>query len=150
MASGGDPLACRLPEVVAPYITVPMFAVGSMFDPAVDSIVANTGGGNATLVNDVAAKWVGLINATVVFGGSTVNGAFLTGCHQHAGQWGQGQSGGPGPDDFLVVIDGDSQIGAFDAWLAAVSMGVTPARRYWLQSAVYPCDSCCVQGDATV
>ncbi len=49
VAAGADPLACRLPEVTMPFMGLPTFAVGSRFDPALDSIVGGEGGSNATV-----------------------------------------------------------------------------------------------------
>ena len=63
-------------------------------------------------------------------------------------QWGQNQTAadGLGPVDYLVVIDGTSQMAAFDAWLGAVEAGAAPPRRLWNQEASYPCDACCSGG----
>lgn len=76
------------------------------------------------------------------------NAAFISSCHEHCGQWGQNQTAadGLGPVDYLVVIDGTSQMAAFDAWLGAVEAGAAPPRRLWNQEASYPCDACCSGG----
>ncbi len=65
-------------------------------------------------------------------------------------QWGQNQTtaDGPGFVDYLVVIDGTTQMGAFDSWLSAVTHGVAPGRVFWNQEAGYPCDQCCSGGQS--
>jgi hypothetical protein len=75
---------------------------------------------------------------------AAVNGAFLTSCHEHCGQWATNQTGlFP---DFDVVVDGATAIPALAQWRA--SLGGGPARRLWVQEAAFPCAACCSGGQA--
>jgi hypothetical protein len=87
------------------------------------------------------------------------NAAFLTSCHEHCGQWGQGQLAGQF-SDFNVSIDGYSAAGAMDEWFGRVLTTTGNASTHearegwtheghpnlWLQKAVYPCTACCNGG----
>lgn len=75
-AAGKDPLLCMWPEVVAPYVSTPLFVMNSKIDPALDSIIAGEGGGNVSNVNRIAAELVSLVQTNVV--PSHKNAAFIT------------------------------------------------------------------------
>jgi hypothetical protein len=82
--------------------------------------------------------------------GGTQSGPRPGSCPSVVVQWGQNQTtaDGPGLVDYLVVIDGTTQMGAFDSWLSAVTHGVAPGRVFWNQEAGYPCDQCCSGGQS--
>ena len=147
-AGGGDPATCTFPEVVSPYIASPLFVMQSRFDPALDSITAGEKGTNVSHVNAIGARLLGTINATVL-AGNPRNGAFITSCHEHCGQWGTGWIEGPGGsfDDFNVTIAGDNALSAYSEWYAGPRVG-RQGGRLWVQSASYPCATCCAGGDA--
>lgn len=85
------------------------------------------------------------VNRTVLAGRPN-NAAFITSCHEHCGQWAQGQIL-EGHDDFNVTIDGWTAPFALDSWAAGVWAGQTPARTVWVQKHLYPCDDCCSGGN---
>lgn len=144
-AAGGDPATCIRPEVAAAWITAPTFAVGSRFDPALDSITGGPNGGGADTVRRLGAELLALLNATLL-AASPRNGYFISSCHQHCGQWGQGQV--TPVADFNVTIDGVGMAGAVAAWYGAVRAGTPPPRRVWVQEAGFPCAACCEGGQA--
>jgi O-palmitoleoyl-L-serine hydrolase len=140
-AAGEDPLQCAFPEVAAAHVSTPLFVMNSRFDPALDSIVAGENGGNATNVNRLGQRLLDLVNATVL--NRPGNAAFITSCHEHCGQWAQGQ---PNPfADFNVTIDGSQAIPALAQWMATRGGG-GGARNLWVQEALYPCAQCCNGG----
>ena len=102
-ALASDPASCAFPEVAAPFISTPLFVMNSMHDPALDSISAGIGQGNATAVNAVGRELVDLVHATVM--SRDGNAAFLTACAQHCGQWSPGPVPPPYFQDFNVSID---------------------------------------------
>lgn len=144
LAAGYDPLACAFPDVSTSYITTSLFVMNSRFDPALDSIVAGEDGKNVTRVQAIGDQLLAWVQLTALQG-RPGNAAFLTSCHQHCGQWAQGQVGGDGvPGDFNVTIDGDTAPAAFDAWFGGRAGG----KQLWLQAAPYPCATCCEGGQA--
>ena len=135
-AAGADPAECMRPEVLAPHVATPLFVVNGRFDPALDSISAGEDQRNATHVNEIGARVLGLINATVLQpAGARRNAAFVTSCAQHCGQWSQGSDG-----DFDVVIDGATAVQAMLQWRAG-------GRALWVQEAGFPCPQCCAGGN---
>ena len=133
--AGGDPLTCAFPEVVSPHLSTRTFVMNSRFDPALDAIAAGESGGNAAHVNEIGARVLGLSNTTLLLGGRG-NGAFITSCHEHCGQWAQGVDG-----DFNVTIDGASAVPALMEWRRGGQ------RSLWVQPAAYPCNDCCSGGN---
>lgn len=170
LANRRDPLQCAFPEVAAAFISTPLFVMNSRFDSALDSIVAGENGSNTTNVNRIGAKLLELVNTTVL--NRPGNAAFITSCHEHCGQWAQGQKLGPGGqfDDFNVTIEGTQAIPALASWytervqrahrqaavggdastpIAAAEMetGGPDYSHVWVQSALFPCANCCAGGD---
>ena len=140
--------ACTLPEDVAPHVATPLFVMNSRYDSALDGISGHGGAGNATYVNALGRSVLAHVNATVL-AGRPRNAAFLTSCHEHCGQWGQGQRlsyKGKNWDDFNVSIDGLSGAAAFDQWFGKVEAGGAERSHLWLQQARYPCKTCCSGG----
>jgi len=131
--NGDNPEKCALPDVASQYINTRLFVTGSRFDPAVDSYCAHESGSNITNVNRIGDEMVRLINETVL--NKPENGAFLTSCHEHAGQWGQGQTGQFA--DFKVTIDGLTTVPALTEWLRGGQ------KKVWIQPQSYPCSTCC-------
>lgn len=82
------------------------------------------------------------VNATVL--NRPGNAAFLTACHEHCGQWAQGQVWGDGGrfDDFNVTIDGWQAVPALQEWWRGAGAG----RSIWVQDTPYPCSECCAGG----
>ena len=94
------------------------------------------------------------------------NGAFITGCHEHCGQWAQGQQAGAN-SDFNATIDHTTAPFVVQAWYlhnkkaaaAAAAGGQPPAPAATSSSstqpfvhmvtAEYPCADCCDGGDGT-
>jgi hypothetical protein len=150
LAKGADPLQCAFPQVMAPYISTPIFVMNSRFDPALDSIVAGEGGGNVSNVNRIGATLLQLVNDTVL--NRPGNAAFITSCHEHCGQWAQGQVLGPNGqfNDFNVTINGFQAIPALSTWytaqLAARQESTLLDPVLWVQPALYPCATCCQGG----
>lgn len=103
-SGGGDANDCAFPEVASSYATSPLFVMNSRFDSALDSISAGEGGGNASNVNRIGRLVLSLLNASAL--SKPGNAAFITACHEHCGQWAQGQTlGATGQfDDFNVTI----------------------------------------------
>lgn len=143
-AAGQDPLECAFPEVVAPHINTPLFVMNSKYDPALDSISSGENGSNTTNVMRIGTMLESLVNATVL--NRPGNAAFLTACHQHCGQWAQGQVSPYGFNDFNVTIPAWGQswtaIPALTAWY---TQGFPT---FWSQAASYPCASCCNGGQS--
>ena len=135
-AAGADPLLCARVEVAAPHIATPLFVMNSLYDPALDGISGGESGANASNVQRLGDTLAALVQATVL--SRPANAAFLTGCHQHCGQWAQGQTGAFA--DFNVTIDGDAAIPALMSWWSG------GAKRLWRQGASYPCKACCSGG----
>lgn len=149
-AAGADPLNCRWPGVVVPHISVPLFVLNSRFDPALDSIVAGVSSGDASSVNAVGAALLDIVNRTVLAPGVR-DAAFIDSCHQHCGQWAQGQVPTPAsqaPADANVTIDGYTAVAALSEWYAAIVAGETPRRRAWVQQAGYPSTRAAPAGSA--
>ena len=117
---GVDPALCSYPQSFAPFIAAPLFVINSRYDPALDSISGGESGGNVTNVQRLGDELLALVNATVLSRGN--NAAFLTGCHEHCGQWGQDQTLGPGGqfNDFNVTIDGVTGAVALAQWYTAL------------------------------
>lgn len=136
-AAGADPLLCARVQVAAPHISTPLFVMNSMYDPALDSISGGEGGGNATNVQRLGDELAALVAATVL--NRPANGAFLTGCRQHCGQWAQGQTGPFA--DFNVTIDDTTAVPALMGWWSGSS-----SQRLWKQAAQFPCATCCSGG----
>eukprot|EP01051_Picozoa_sp_SAG22_P007417 SAG22_NODE_522_length_9503_cov_4.233624_6_plen_211_part_00 len=138
--------ACTLPEDVAPHIQVPLFTMNSKYDPAMISISSTSKG--AAAINALAARFVGKVEAAVFGGGQKKNGAFITGCEEHCGQWAQGQVAG-GNSDFNATIDGTTAPFAVQAWFAANKAGKQSEARQFVHMATarYPCEDCCFGGD---
>eukprot|EP00035_Acanthoeca_spectabilis_P012237 m.217978 g.217978 ORF g.217978 m.217978 type:complete len:430 (-) comp15566_c0_seq1:2100-3389(-) len=132
--------ACTLPEDVAKHIEVPVFVMNSRFDPALISISTSKVDPNV-----VGLKVLDTVNRTVLAGRPN-NAAFITSCHEHCGQWAQGQIL-EGHNDFNVTIDGWTAPFALDSWAAGVWAGQAPARTVWVQKHLYPCDDCCLGGN---
>eukprot|EP00756_Hemistasia_phaeocysticola_P045919 Hpha_TRINITY_DN19675_c0_g1::TRINITY_DN19675_c0_g1_i1::g.186252::m.186252/K19882/NOTUM; O-palmitoleoyl-L-serine hydrolase len=146
-ASGKTPgQACTLPEDVAPHIQVPLFAMNSKYDPAMISISSKAL--TAEEINALATRFVAKVNAAVVGPGQRKNGAFITGCHEHCGQWAQGQKAGKN-SDFNATIDGTTAPFAVQRWFATNKLGAqTDAREFvHMATAQYPCANCCDGGD---
>lgn len=120
MRRGGDPALCAYPQVMAPYIAAPLFVMNGLYDPALDDISGGESGANATNVQRLGDELLALVNATVLSRDN--NAAFLTGCRQHCGQWGQNQTLGPSGqfDDFNVTIDGVTGAMALAQWYTAL------------------------------
>ena len=137
-AAGADPLLCAQVQVAAPHIATPLFVMNSMYDPALDSISGGEGGGNASNVQRIGDELVALVTSTVL--NRPGNAAFFTGCHEHCGQWAQGQTGTFA--DFNVTIDDMSAVPALMSWWSGGS------KRVWRQAASYPCATCCHGGQA--
>jgi len=134
--------SCTLPERVAHHVTVPIFVLNSRFDPALRSITSE-GVDYNTLGNRVLEK----LNASIFSVRENRNAAFITSCAQHCGQWAQAQTL-PGHNDFNVTIDGWSAPFAVQSWAAWHWGAKNSTRRLWVQSASYPCGTCCAGGDA--
>ena len=148
-AAGSPAWRCMLPEQSAPHTAAPLFVVNSRFDPALDSISGGFDQRNASAVARLGDALLASVTAAVLGAHPASNGAFLTSCAQHCGQWGQGQAGGDGvPADFNVTIDGATAARAFDAWYGDVAAGRPPRRALWLQGAGFPCKACCAGGQA--
>lgn len=143
VAAGYDPVSCAFPDISTPYIQTPLFVMNSRYDPALDDIVANENGKNATNVQLIGDTLQAYVQLTAL--NRPGNAAFLTSCHQHCGQWAQGQvtSADGVPGDFNVTIDGYTAPQAFDEWF-----GRRSSRQLWLQEAKYPCATCCDGGQA--
>ena len=137
-AAGLSPAECAFPEVVTPYITTPLFVMNSRFDPALDSIAAGENGHNATHVNAIGSHVLDLISKTALSPGSP-HAAFVTACAEHCGQWAQGSDG-----DFNVTVDGYQAIPALATWRDGGS------RKLWLQTATFPCATCCAGGPSPI
>jgi len=161
LAASKDPtVVCVLPEDTAPHVQTPLFVMNSRFDPTMDSISAGIGGSNDSAVREVGAMLLASVRERALEGGSqSRNVAFITACHEHCGQWGQGQRLGPGGafNDFNVTIEGKTGAVAADQWWHWLDAGApkggggfVPSSRLWLQGADYPCSDCCDGGDGTV
>lgn len=136
--------ACTLPEDVTPHIDVPVFVVNSRFDPTMKSISTKSLDFN-TVGDHVLSK----LHSSVLGDGNSdfeKNGAFITSCAQHCGQWAQDQM--TGEKDFNVTIDGWTAATAVNEW-ASQSWSESSGQRFWLQNASYPCQSCCAGGQTT-
>jgi hypothetical protein len=153
--------ACTLPEDVAPHVQVPLFVMNSKYDPAMISISSTVKTDAA--INALAGRFVAKVQAVVLtendpFEGLK-NGAFVTGCHEHCGQWAQGQVAG-GNSDFNATIEGMTAPFAVQRWFAhnklahaagggeqAVGVGLGAHPFVWMATAKYPCSNCCDGGD---
>jgi hypothetical protein len=134
--------ACTLPEDVSPHVAVPLFVMNSKYDKALD------GGRGAADVEKLGQSLLDHVNATVL-AGRPRNAAFLTSCHEHCGQWGQGYKSTYKTnnfDDFNVSIDGLSGAAAIDLWFGKVEAGTAQHPHLWLQEANFPCKTCCSGG----
>ena len=119
VAAGKSPgAACTLPEDVAPHISVPLFVVNSKFDPAMISISSKSK--TDAQINALATRWLALLDARVLNGTTTgkrtgQNGAFVSACNEHCGQWAQGQTAkmtmpNERPQDYNSTVDGITQV----------------------------------------
>lgn len=149
--------ACTLPEKVAPHVRVPLLVMNSKFDPAMISI--STQERTKTGINEFGQRWLAKLDAAVLdtpSGKTGRNGAFVTACHQHCGQWTQGQT--TNPADFNVTIDGMTAPFAVQSWFEWNRLnrqeGNHLAKEAAFQqsfvykaAAVYPCSNCCEGGD---
>lgn len=68
------------------------------------------------------SQFVAKVNKNVLYPGQKKNGAFITGCHEHCGQWAQGQIAGPN-SDFNATIDSTTAPFAVQAWYEANKAG---------------------------
>ena len=136
-AAGGDPATCAFPEVLAPHLTTPLFLMNSRYDPALDSISGGESGSNASNVNALGRQLLDTVKATVL-GPGRRNAAFITGCHEHCGQWAQGSDG-----DFNSTIGGLAAVPALKMWRDSGF-----ASQLWVQAPgdSYPCADCCTGG----
>jgi len=135
---------CIRPDVASQYIHVPTFVMNSIFDPALDEIIENPpeDGKNVTNVRRIGQALVQRLNETLLSRQPQASGAFLTGCHEHCGQWGTGQ-GGLFPD-YNVSIDGYNGVCALQEWWeTSLRQGGQAGRRLWIQQGEYPCANCC-------
>lgn len=130
---------CTLPEDVSRHIKTPLFVMNSRFDPAM--ITISTGGRNP---NEVGAEVLAKVNESVLWD-KPRNAAFITSCHEHCGQWAQGQVLA-NHNDFNVTIDGWTAPFALNSWAASLWASSQPVRRTWIQEASYPCATCCNGG----
>jgi hypothetical protein len=138
--------ACTLPEDVAPYISVPLFVMNSMYDPAMLSISSKCK--SPSEINALAARFVHKVKASVLLAKKPGrNGAFITACHEHCGQWAQGQDSSVSPADFNATIDGTTAPFAVQAWFRANRQGQAEKPIVHMATAVYPCANCCSGGD---
>jgi O-palmitoleoyl-L-serine hydrolase len=137
--TGGDVVSCAFPQVVAQYITTPLFVMNGRFDPALTSISFGIGGSNSTAVNEIGKKVASLVGSTIL--NRKGNAAFITSCAQHCGQWAQDQQGPFA--DFNVTINGMQAIPALEQWM----LQGENQTMLWFQDALYPCLTCCNGGD---
>lgn len=120
--TGGQVSDCAFPEVASQFTLSPTFVMNSRFDSALDSISGGENGKNVSNVNRMGALVLSLLNASALNPVHAGNAAFITACHEHCGQWAQGQVLGPGNEyaDFNVTIireDGAWQaVPAVQAW----------------------------------
>ena len=146
--------ACTAPEDVAPHIQVPLFAMNSKYDPAMLGISAGHPKTPA-LINALAGRFEQKVRTAVL--GRANNGAWITGCHQHCGQWTQGQRAGSN-SDFNTTIGGTTAPFAVRDWYlenrnafferAGAAAAGPPAHAHaHFTSAVYPCTNCCAGGN---
>jgi hypothetical protein len=135
-AAGRDPAECALPEVVAPFVTTPLFILQGRYDPALTSIASGENGRNASHVNAIGTHVLGLLQKTIL--ASPRNAAFVTACAEHCGQWSQGVDG-----DFNVTVGKMTAVPALIAWRAGAAQA-----HEWLQAPGdrYPCTDCCTGG----
>ena len=146
-ASGKTPgEACTLPEDVAPHIEVPLFTMNSKHDPAMISISSMAK--SASDINALASRFVAKVNSAVLSPAQKKNGAWITGCEEHCGQWSQGQMAGSN-SDFNTTIDGTTAPFAVAAWYAANRKHAQsgPSEFVHMATAKYPCENCCAGGD---
>merc|ERR1711908_234587 len=132
-------------EDVTPHVDVPVFVMNSRFDPTMKSITSKS-----LDFNTVGEHVLSKLHSFVLGDGNAdfeKNGAFITSCAEHCGQWAQGQVV-PKHNDFNVTIDGWTAATAVNDW-AAKSWSKSSGRRFWLQNASYPCESCCAGGQTT-
>ncbi len=136
IAAGRNPAECSFPEVVAPYITTPLFVMQGRYDPALTSISSGESGKNASHVNAIGRHLIDLLSNTVLK--KRENAAFVTACAEHCGQWTQGVDG-----DFNVTISGQPAIPFLLQWRAGNAAG-----KSLLQAPgdTYPCADCCKGG----
>jgi hypothetical protein len=102
---------CLNPEDVAPHIATPLFVVNSKFDL--------WSGTTALDINAHGDFQMQVLHASVLR--NPQNGAFITSCHEHCGQWATGQTD-PMPD-FNVTISGLTAGVALDRWVRAQVAG---------------------------
>ena len=169
--------ACTLPEDVAPHVQVPLFVMNSKYDPAMISISSKVSSPDA--INGLAERFVAKVESAVLAPSAVnknpeKNGAFITGCHEHCGQWAQGQQAGEN-SDFNVTIDGMTAPFAVQAWYnhnkqqqqqvgsgsgeqaseeqeseeAASSSPFSQQPFVHMATAKYPCLNCCKGGDGS-
>lgn len=135
-AEGHNPADCAFPEVVALYVSTPLFVMQGRYDPALTSIASGERGANASHVNAIGRHVLDLLYNTVLR--RPENAAFVTACAEHCGQWAQGVDG-----DFNVTIGGQSAVPFLARWRAGAAAG-----QQLLQAPgdSYPCAECCQGG----
>jgi Pectinacetylesterase len=136
IAAGRNPAECSFPEIVAPYITTPLFVMQGRYDPVLASTSSGESGKNVSHVNAIGRHLIDLLSNTVLK--KKENAAFITACAEHCGQWSQGVDG-----DFNVTISGQPAIPFLLQWRAGNAAG-----KSLLQAPgdTYPCAKCCYGG----
>ena len=129
-------------------------------DPAMLSISAANPSTSAG-VNALASRFEAKVRSAVLHRAN--NGAWITGCHEHCGQWTQGQVAGAN-SDFNTTIDGTTapfavrdwylsnrkaffeygRAGAADAFGEGTEQAFAHAH---FTTATYPCENCCSGGN---
>jgi len=97
-------------------------------------VTGNISHTNITGVNRLGEELLVLIKKVIL--NRSGNGAFISSCHEHCGQWSQNQT--DHFPDYNVTILGWQVIPALSHW-----WNKTSTRREWVQSSSYPCVGCC-------
>ncbi len=152
-----DPSACAFPNVVLPYISAPIFVMQGQVDGVMDDI---SGAGRTVTGRNIAkAEILASVKAAVAARPSQ-NAAFLTMCDEHCGQWGADQNVSAlhpaAVADYNVTIDGLTGKEAVALWWNGLvgrnksggqQTAPSVAPRMWIQTATYPCATCCAGGN---
>ncbi len=78
-----DPMQCSFPQIVAPYINVPMFALQARFDACQTTCIIETV--NPNTINEYGQNFTNTFMKTYINGGpyAVQHGGFLDSCHHH-------------------------------------------------------------------
>ena len=153
-ANPSDPSSCAFPNVVLPHISAPIFVMQGQVDGVMDDI---SGAGRSVAGRNIAkAEILASVKAAVAARPSQ-NAAFLTMCDEHCGQWGTDQNVSAlhpaAVADFNVTIGGVTGTEAVAIWWNGLKSDreIKPgqiADHVWVQTADYPCATCCAGGNA--